>query len=333
MSKATAVAPSNIAFIKYWGARDLERAIPANASISMTLSACVSKTTVEHRTEATETVVRLLGDDGSLTAAPRGFALAVERHLDALAATVGAQGSFTVATSNSFPSAAGIASSASGFAALALAAAGALGTSPPPETLSIWARASGSGSAARSVLGGYVEWPGDASDPESPARQLAAAAHWPLCDVVAVVDAGPKAVSSRDGHRRAASSPYYLRRQELLGERLTAVRQAIEDRDLDSLGATLEAEAIDLHLIAMSSDPPIHYWQPGTLSILTRVRELRADGVAVYATMDAGPNVHLICEPGGESDVVEAIGALAPVDSVIRDRVGTGPELVEEHLF
>ena len=228
---------------------------------------------------------------------------------------------------------AGIASSASGFAALAVAAAGAMEAPMTPDTLSLWARASGSGSAARSVLGGFVEWPGAADDPESAAGQLADAAHWPLCDVVAVVDDGPKAVSSRDGHRRAATSPYYERRLELMPGRLEAVRLAIRQRDLASLGAVVEVEAIDLHMIAMSSDPPIHYWQPGTLEVLKRMRALRADGIPVYATMDAGPNVHLICEPANEITVVEAIEELPSVGSVIRDRVGDGPELVEEHLF
>lgn len=333
MSKATAVAPSNIAFVKYWGARDLEQAIPANPSISMTLSACVSLTTVEHLPTATGTEVRLVGSNGTLTPAPAGFALAVERHLDRLAKEIGVEGAFSVATENSFPSAAGIASSASGFAALAMATAAALGASASPETLSGWARASGSGSASRSVFGGFVEWPGDADDPESPARQLAEAGHWPLCDVVAVVDERPKAVSSRDGHRRAATSPYYRRRLELLPARLEAVRSAIRQRDLEALGKVLETEAIDLHMIAMSSDPPIHYWLSGTLAVLTRMRALRADGVPVFATMDAGPNVHLICEPDSEAVVCGAMEELPEVGSLIRDRVGSGPKTVEEHLF
>lgn len=333
MSKATVIAPSNIAFVKYWGAKDLERALPVNPSISMTLSRCVSRTTVEHLPAAAESEVWLIGKDGALEPAPRGFAHAVERHARALAGEVGAVGGFRIATGNSFPSAAGIASSASGFAALALAVAGALGVERTAAELSRWARLSGSGSAARSVLGGYVEWPGKAGDAESPACQLADPGHWALCDVVAVVDDAPKAVSSRDGHRRAPTSPYFERRQEILPGRLATVRRAIADRDLAMLGKAVEAEAIDLHLIAMSSDPPIHYWQPGTLSVMARARALRGDGVAVYSTMDAGPNVHLICEPTAEATVVEAMEALPEVLSVIRDSVGRGPETAEEDLF
>jgi diphosphomevalonate decarboxylase len=182
-------------------------------------------------------------------------------------------------------------------------------------------------------MGGYVEWPGVEGEPDSPARPLFGPGHWTLCDVVAIVDDGPKGVSSRDGHRRAPTSPYFERRQELLPERLETVRAAIADRDLVRLGEAVEAEAIDLHLIAMSSTPPIHYWRAGTLAVMTRMRALREDGVAVYATMDAGPNVHLICSPDDEAVVAEAMAALPEVVSVIRDRVGRGPEIVEEHLF
>ena len=182
-------------------------------------------------------------------------------------------------------------------------------------------------------MGGYVEWPGVAEDPESPARQVGTPDHWTLCDVVAIVDDGPKGVSSRDGHRRAPRSPYFDRRQALLADRLETVRAAIAARDLDRLGHAIEAEAIDLHLIAMSSTPPIHYWRPGTLAVMSRMRALRDDGVAVWATMDAGPNVHLICAPDDEETVAEAMAALPEVGSVIRDRVGGDPTTVEEHLF
>lgn len=334
MSKATAVAPSNIAFIKYWGARDLERALPSNPSISMTLSNCVSRTTVEHVPGSSAgTEVWLADGAGALSAAPRGFALAAERHLEVLAGEMGARGGFRVATRNSFPSAAGIASSASGFAALAVAAAAAIGVEPTEAELSRWARLSGSGSAARSVMGGYVEWPGSAEDAASPARQVAEPEHWALCDVVAIVDDGPKGVSSRDGHRLAPTSPYFERRQELLPQRLETVRTAIAARDIERLGEAIEAEAIDLHLIAMSSTPPIHYWRPGTLAVMSRMRSLRDEGVAVYATMDAGPNVHLICRPEDEATVAKAVETLPEVGSVIRDGVGSGPAVIEEHLF
>ena len=143
--------------------------------------------------------------------------------------------------------------------------------------------------------------------------------------MIAVVETRAKEVSSLDGHRRAASSPYYTRRQELLPDRLERVRRALATRDLSLLGDTIQEEAIDLHLIAMSSRPPIFYWHPATVAVLQAVRGLRGEGVAAYSTMDAGANVHVICEPGAEPAVAARLAELPGVERVIRDRVGSGP--------
>ncbi len=334
--KATAVAPANIAFIKYWGTRDEARTLPFNPSISMTLARCVSRCTVELLPAGAP--VELLFAEGSaeLAPPPPEFARGVERHLERLAEWGGHRGSFRVAARNEFPTGAGLASSASGFTALALATAAALDREPEPAELSALARRSGSGSAARSAWGGYVEWPVSGGDGEG-AAQLAAAEHWDLRDLVAVVDASPKGVSSRAGHRLAPTSPYFERRLALLPGRLERVRGAIAARSLAELGPVVEEEAIDLHLIAMSSRPPIYYWRPGTVAVLAEARRLRdAEGVAVWATIDAGPNVHLICEPGDEAAVAERIGALPEVAEVLRDRVGSGPRTLrgaEDHLI
>jgi len=201
------------------------------------------------------------------------------------------------------------------------------------EELSRLARASGSGSAARSVYGGFVEWPAPNVSYESGAVQIAGTEHWDLCDVIAVVEIGPKVVSSLEGHRRALGSPYYETRQELLPARLEEVRRAIAARDIERLGPVLEEEAIDLHLIAMSSLPPIFYWSPGTVGVLRAVRELRQEGIQAYATMDAGANVHVICEDESVDDVASRLDSLSVVGFVIRDGVGAGPETDAEHLF
>ena len=351
--KATATAPANIAFVKYWGAHDLSSGIPLNASISMTLSRCVSTCTVEARTcdaaggaareESDEVYVVAPGEhrpapgegraQGDLRPAPDAFARRVLDHLERLRRWAGADCSFRVATHNSFPSGAGLASSASGFAALTLATVGALGAEVSAEELSILARRSGSGSAARSVLGGYVELPGGPVPDDVYARQLAEPGHWDLRDVIAIVAAEPKAVSSLEGHARAPSSPYFRERLACLADRLTVVREALARRDFDLLGPAVEEEAVDLHLIAMSSSPPIFYWRPGTLEVLEAVRRLRTEGVKAYFTIDAGPNVHVICPPDAEETVASRLGALGSVREIIRDRVGPGPELIEEHLL
>ena len=111
------------------------------------------------------------------------------------------------------------------------------------------------------------------------------------------------------------------------------MRKAIKERDLEALGPVLEQEAIDLHLITMSSNPPIFYWSPGTLAVLRAVRELRQEGLAAWATMDAGANVHVICDADSEDDVAERLEDLPAVGFVIRDGVGPGPDQEAEHLF
>jgi diphosphomevalonate decarboxylase len=338
MTKTTVDAPANIAFIKYWGAQDLARALPLNSSISMTLENCSTRCTAELLDAPAagaghEDEVWISEPDGGFRRPPHEFEERVRAHLDRMRRWAGRPERFRIATRNSFPSAAGLASSASGFAALTLATAGALGRGDaPPAELSRLARESGSGSAARSVLGGFVEWRAD-GDEGSIAAQLAEPDHWDLRDVIAVVEIGPKAVSSLEGHRRALSSPYLEKRLELLPERSDRVRRAIEERDLALLGPAVEEEAIDLHLIAMSSRPPVFYWSPGTVGVLRAVRELRQEGLHAWATMDAGANVHVICDADAEDQVASRLDSLSVVGFVIRDGVGNGPEETSQHLF
>jgi diphosphomevalonate decarboxylase len=377
--RATATAPANIALVKYWGARDLARALPLNPSLSMTLSACHTRTTVDFSPAPGDDEVwlapRELAGDETVVIGPTARAAAVaaadaaaaggeaargqqhpeaERrawrdpgpaftarvlaHLDVLRRRAGLDpgaGRFRVVTGNSFPSSAGIASSASGFAALTVAAAAALGLPLDLERdageLSSLARQSGSGSATRSLLGGFVLWPdpagGDADDPR--AVQLHPADHWRLADLVALVDTGAKEVSSLGGHRLAPTSPYFARRLEGLPERLDRVRRALADRDFATLATAVEEEAIDLHLIAMSSRPPIFYWTAGTVDVLAAVRRLRAEGVPACATIDAGPNVHVLCPPEAADTVAARLAEVPAVLSVLRDRAGDGPVLEE----
>lgn len=333
MTKTTVSAPANIAFIKYWGARDLERALPLNSSVSMTLERCVTQCTAE-MIRGNQDEVWLAEPSGGFTAPSAEFLRRVQLHLDRMRKWAGSDGRFRVATRNTFPSAAGLASSASGFAALTLATAGALGRgNTPTGEMSRLARTSGSGSAARSVLGGYVEWVAAEDEERCRAVQLADAESWDLRDVIAVVEIGPKAVPSVEGHRLALTSPYLARRLELLPERLAKVRRAIAERDLALLGPVLEEEAVDLHLIAMSSRPPVFYWAPGTVAVLRTVRELRQEGLAAWATMDAGANVHVICDAASEEDVAERLESLPAVGFVIQDCAGKGPEKDGEHLF
>lgn len=336
MPKTTIVSPSNIAFIKYWGATDLEQAVPENASLSMTLRTCHSRSTVEYVDAPGRHEIRWRGTDGSLEVAPPGFARRVQEHLDRLLAWAGESGYFRVATENSFPAAAGLASSASGFSALTLAVLGALDRDESDALKSELARRSGSGSASRSVLGGFVQWPAETPSPDGAtdyAFQVHDADHWDLRNVIAVVETGAKETSSLEGHQRARTSPYFEQRLRDLPGRLAEVRDALAARDFDRMGGVIEAEAIDLHCIAMTSSPAIYYWKPATLAVLEAVRGLRKAGTSAWATMDAGANVHVLCLPEDEDAVAAAIGDAPGVDRLIRDGVGAGPFEETEHLF
>lgn len=328
MSAVTAEAGSNIAFIKYWGARDLSRVVPYNTSLSMTLDVCRSICSVEFQEgEDGPDEVWLADTSGALSAADTGFSGRVFEQLDRLRRVSGKSGRMRVATRNTFPSSAGIASSASGFTALTTAATHAMGLDATGAELSRLAMKSGSGSASRSAFGGYVEW-SSSEDGQRGAQQIHDSDWWRLCDVIVVVDTEPKDVSSREGHRLATSSPYYQRRlTEVQERRLPAVRDALERRDFGMLGAVVEEEAIDMHLIAMSSAPAVFYWKPATLAVLEAVRECRAAGLEAWSTLDAGANVHVICEPEAEPAIADRLADVAGVVSVLRDHTGEAPSV------
>lgn len=330
MSSVTVESGSNIAFIKYWGARDLERVVPFNASLSMTLDTCRSICSLEFREgETTADEVWLAASDGSLRRADEAFSGRVLRQLDRLRDHFGKSGRMVMATRNTFPSSAGIASSASGFSALTVAATSALGADCSGAELSRLAMLSGSGSASRSVFGGYVEW-SDRDEGQAGAEPLRDESWWTLHDLIVVVDTEPKEVSSRDGHRRATSSPYFEQRlRDVRGRRMRAALRAVEERDFAALGPVIEEEAIDMHLIAMSSSPPIFYWKPATLAVLDAVRRARGDGLAGWSTLDAGANVHVLCEPQTSDALASRLEAVDGVVEVIRDRTG-GPPVVRQ---
>lgn len=331
-TRVTWSAPSNIAFIKYWGTRDTARVLPYHASISMSLAVCRSTTTVE--------VAPQLADDeiwwveaGHRTLAAGSFRAKAAQHLDTLRRELGRSERLRVATRNSFPSSAGLASSASGFAALAVAVSRAFGLALEPGPLSVLARLSGSGSAARSVAGGFIEWPAGPRAEDGWISELARAEDWDLANVIAILESGPKEVSSLDGHRRASTSPYFEHRRALVPERLAAVRRAIAERDFEQLAPLVETDAIDLHVIAMTSVPPIFYWNPASLAVLAAVRHLRRDGVPAAATLDAGANVHVLCPAATAEAVAARLAAVPGVQELIRDRVGTGPRPEDEDLL
>jgi len=324
-NRATAIAGANIAFIKYWGRASTNPLVPLNSSISMTLDAAHTITTVTFD-DAYAADALILND---APANPEA-ALRATRHLDRLRARAGTAARARVISRNSFPAASGIASSASGFAALTVAAAAALGLDLTPAQMAALAREE-SGSACRSLLGGYVEWNAHAPD-DACVRQLAPPDHWDLADIVAIVSEAAKPVSSLDGHALAHTSPLLSARLAALDAALAQTRDAIARRDLAALGDVAEADALSLHAIALTSRPPILYWQPATLTILHAVHGWRREGLPAYFTIDAGPNVHILTTRPHADQVAARARALDGVRDVLLCGPGPAPRLTEHHL-
>ncbi|MGL4650120.1 MAG: diphosphomevalonate decarboxylase [Caldilineaceae bacterium] len=329
--KVTVRAGSNIAFIKYWGVLDAEINIPLSNSISMTLADAYTTTTVQWLPESA-----LASDEITLDGKLLDTAAAerLVRHLDRLRALAGVGHRARIASANNFPMASGIASSASGFAALTVAGCAALEMDLDATRLSAIARR-GSGSASRSLFGGFVEWEQGDDDATSVARQLAPAAHWPLVDIVAVVSSAAKSVSSERGHTFATDSPLNAGRIAGLACSLGEVRDAIAQRDIRLLGPIIERDALAMHAVMMTGTYSLLYWQPGTIEVMHAARRWRSeDHLPVYFTIDAGPNVHLICEADHADAVVARLhDEVQSLEQVIVSRPGPGPVFLDEHLF
>ena len=344
-------APSNIALVKYWGKRDSEQQWPANDSLSMTLS-----------TAYTDTLAAV----GSGTdQVQRGGALASDatveralRHLQYLRKQTGFSAPIVIGSDNTFPASAGIASSASGFAALTIAALGAWTGAPNMASLDQmgWGRdrlahmaRMGSGSAGRSLFGGFAHWSAGASASEQAVFAPFDASHWPLSDLIFVFHSGPKTVSSSKAHAWAQSSPLFQIRLAGLPSRLQRTLSAIKRRDILGLGIEIEAEALEMHAVMMTSSPSVCYISSETSQFIAALRAKRdSEALPCWFTLDAGPNVHVICETAHEQAVYDA---LAPVAgecfaqkaggsggregtgherqklTILRDHIGSGPTL------
>ncbi|NPA91132.1 MAG: diphosphomevalonate decarboxylase [Chloroflexi bacterium] len=321
--RAKAQAGANIAFIKYWGNLDDALRLPLTNSLSMTLDRATTVTEVAFRPDLAADVLIINGVQQGGAALER-----VSRHLDHLRARAGLTWRARVLSENSFPTGAGIASSAAAFAALTAAAAAALGLDLSPRELSTYARL-GSGSAARSVFGGFVEWVAGARHEDSYAYPIAPPSHWTLVDAVAVVSTAHKAMGSTGGHALASTSPFQPARLAHVHTALAKARSAILARDFHALGEVMELDALAMHAVMMTSRPSLLYWQPGTLAVMHAVRSWREAGIPVYFTIDAGPNVHVITLPEHESWVVAQLQAIPDVREVLVNYPGPGVRLLE----
>lgn len=324
--KATAVAHPNIALVKYWGKRNEDLILPHQSSLSITLAPLSVTTTVEFGVRAE--VVEINGEVARGEARRR-----VTRVLDEVRKRVPC-GPARVISHGDFPAAAGLASSAAAFAALALAARAAAGLRHDPKEASILARL-GSGSACRSIQGGVCVWHrGKRSDgTDSYAEQLFDVEHWPdLRLVVAILGRGEKEVSSRDGMRHTVeTSPYYRAWVEDAEAEIPRAVKLIRTRDLVGLGELAERNAWRMHATALAADPPLWYLSPATLSVISAIREQRRRGLPVWFTLDAGPNPVLLTD-AAHLRQVEAVARAAGAQEVIRCLPGDDARLFPVHL-
>src|SRR5947199_9882049 len=287
----TARANVNLALVKYWGKRDRALNLPATGSISLTLDGLSVEASVAFGGAEADRVeidgVEAGGDE----------AVRVARFLDVVRAEAGRRDFAAVATRSTVPRGVGLASSAAAFAALAVAGSRAAGLRLEPPALSALARR-GSGSAARSIFGGFVEWRrGERTDGrDSVASSLATTDGWDIRVVIAVTASAPKVVSSRAGMTRALSSPLYPAWVASVEADLDEARAAIRARDFEALGLLAEHSALKMHAIGLAARPALLYWRGATIECMHRVWALRAEGTAAFFTIDAGPQVKVLCQ-------------------------------------
>ena len=327
---ATALAHPNIALAKYWGKLEHGHNLPAVPSISLTLDGLATRTRVSVEPSLAADVLFIGGQAASDRERERASRLC---DLVFRPAPGRPRPSVRIESENDFPTAAGLASSASAFAALAVAADAVFAVGRTRAELSDFARRT-SASAGRSLFGGFVELPAgggsDAADVALPAVELAAADHWPVAIVVAVTTEGKKAVGSTEGMLHTArTSPYYQAWVASAPSVCDRVRSAVLSRDLAALGEAAEESALAMHAAALAARPGVIYWNGTTVDIMAAVRAERAAGVPAYFTIDAGPHVKVLCPGDRAADIARHLGALPGVLRTITARPGQGARVVE----
>ncbi len=316
--QATAIAQPNIALIKYWGKRDIARNLPAVGSISITLSDLY--TSIEVQLDET------LGED-SLSINGVAEQRSLPRMSACLENILGTERAHArIISECNFPMAAGLASSASSFAAATVAAAIAGGLPlSTAEMAGLAGRASGS--AARSLYGGFAELRNDENSIR--VEQLCDKDAWPLRVVVAITESGPKHTGSTDAMEISRqTSPFYSSWVAQQDDDLAVARMAIEQRDFSALAAIAEHNCLKMHSVMWASRPAITYWNAATMRCMETIRSLQNEGRGVFFTIDAGPQIKAVCLPEDEEAVAEALAATSGVQSTMRCGLGDAARVV-----
>ncbi|OGJ37509.1 MAG: diphosphomevalonate decarboxylase [Candidatus Pacebacteria bacterium RIFOXYB1_FULL_39_46] len=326
MKKQTVLAHSDVALIKYWGKKDVATQLPENSSVSVALNGLDTITTVEFDD-------KLLADDIVIQGSRE--AKEVERvvlHLERIRNLAQIKTYAKVVSKNTFPKATGLSSSGSGFAALTLAAIGALELKLSPKEISILARKA-SGTACRCVMGGFIKWLAGDTSSSSYSKTIFDENYWDIRDVIAIVDFDKKKVSSSEGHLSAHSSPFYQVRLQRIPSKIKKIKQYINDKDFSSFGKLIESEALEFHSILLTSKPPLIAWYPGTIAVMNLVQEMRKQGIEAYFTINTGFNVHILTLPQFVDEVQKRVSSLSFVRDVMKATVGGFPQKLDTHLF
>lgn len=325
MYQGKARAYTNIALIKYWGKKDQELILPMNNSLSLTLDAFYTETSVRFSSEYTQDSFSLDGDIQDEKATKK-----ISKFLDLARKKAGIQLHAQVQSQNFVPTAAGLASSASGLAALAGACNDALQLGLSEKELSMLARR-GSGSACRSIFGGFVEWEKGDSDTSSFA-QVVPSNDWEqeLAMIFILINDQQKDVSSRDGMQRTVeTSDFYDAWLDAVSQDIQTAKTAITNKNFLALGEVTEANGLKMHATTLAATPPFTYWSPDSLKAMNSVRRIRNEGTPCYFTMDAGPNVKVLCQKQDVSTILEKLSDEFASEQLTVAYAGKGLETLE----
>jgi len=330
--KASSISPINIALIKYWGKRDKDLILPYNNSISMTVDSLYAHTTVDFDNKYTNDIFIL--NNKEVKKDSEGYKKYIGRFLNIVREKYNVNLNIKIVSKNNFPTSSGLASSASGFSALSTAINQALSLGLDKKELSILSR-QGSGSSARSIYNGFVEWKkgkkGDGSD--SYAEQIID--DWPdFRMVICITTEEEKKIKSRAGMAQSVStSPMYDSWLLSTDEDIRIMRKGIKERNFSVVGKTAEENCLRMHAVMITTKPSIIYWNDVTIKIIQSIIDWRQKGLESYFTIDAGPQVKILCVENNIKKVINNCKKIKGIKNIIIAKPGKGSKIVDKHLF
>ncbi|MFC2663296.1 MAG: diphosphomevalonate decarboxylase [Scardovia wiggsiae] len=342
---AAARAHANIALIKYWGKRDASLILPTSESLSLTLDPLYTDTAVSFIDGAEDQFI-LDGAEQGGTPLERVrafiglFRQYMSKHKAENTSSIGISGedctslytrTVRVESHNHVPTAAGMASSASAFAALAWALRDLYGLHGISDRqLSTFARR-GSGSALRSIFGGFVKWKYGTGDNDSYAIQVDDA-QWDVGAVIIALSTKQKKTGSRSGMAHTVNtSAFYPLWREASEADLKLVEEGIRKRDINEIGKAMEANVMKFHAVMFAADPPLTYMTAESWKVIEHIWSLREQGIPCYFTMDAGPNVTVLCPRSYMDRIAADMRSAFPQAAVIPAASGPAPEGIPAH--